>query len=160
MLDLSSVNPQWTVAAPLPMARNRLGAAVLNGMIYAVGGQTGFDNNAVCLNNVCVWNPQNPTTWTAAASLPVAQSHVGATTILWDGFIVVIGGDSRVGRFLANVSAYNAATGVWSSLTPLPQARFAGVAGAIGDQMILTTGYNGGMTTTTWMSHPVPPPAK
>ena len=151
ILDLGSVNPRWQPATQLPAARNRFGATVLDGKIYAVGGQTGFDNGAICKRDVYVFDPLHPLNWTLAASLPFNESHIGASTFTLNGAIIVIGGDNSVGRFLASVTQYNPVTNSWTSLAPLPQARFAAVADAIGNQMIVTTGYNGVMKNTTWV---------
>jgi N-acetylneuraminic acid mutarotase len=152
VLDLTSASPQWVASTPLPVGRNRFGAAVLEGKVYVVGGQTGFDNNAIPRADVFVWDPQNPAAWTTAASLPLARSHLGAAVFTMGDHLVVAGGDSSPGNILDNVTAYDPTSNAWTDLTPLPQARLAVAAGAIGDQLIVTDGYNNGFNATTWES--------
>ena len=43
VLDLKGNGKTWNRAAELLQARNHLGSAVLDGVIYAIGGQTGHD---------------------------------------------------------------------------------------------------------------------
>jgi N-acetylneuraminic acid mutarotase len=156
ILNLDSSNPQWTTSTPLPVAVNRLGGVVLNGDVYAVGGQSGYDNNGVPTSAVYMWNPQNPARWTAVASMPEPHSHIGSATVVIDGMIIVAGGDDAVGDFLNNVVAYDPTTNSCKELTPLPSPRFAPIVAAIGDQVLVTDGYNDGiMSSTTWESSPL-----
>lgn len=156
ILNLNSTDPQWTASTPLPVAVNRLGGVVLNGDIYAVGGQSGYDNNGVPTSAVYMWNPQEPNSWTEVASMPEPHSHIGAATIVVDGMIIVAGGDEAVGDFLDNVVAYDPTTNSWTELTPLPSPRFAPIVAAFGDQVLVTDGYNDGvMSSTTWESGPL-----
>lgn len=156
VLNLDSSNPQWTASTPLPVAVNRLGGVVLNGDIYAVGGQSGYDNYGIPTSAVYMWNPQNPGSWTAVASMPEPHSHIGAATAVVDGMIIVAGGDEAVGDFLDNVIAYNPTTNSWTELTPLPSPRFAPIVAAIGNQVLVTDGYDDGtMSSTTWESDPL-----
>lgn len=156
VLDLNQANPQWTVSTPLPVAFNRMGGVVLDGKIYAVGGQTGFDSTGVPESNVYVWDPANPSAWTTAASLPEPHSHIEASTVVVNNQIVVVGGDSSVGTFLDNVDAYDPATNAWTELTPLPLPRLSPAVSAIGDQIIVTGGYDySGLESTTWESSPL-----
>jgi N-acetylneuraminic acid mutarotase len=129
----------WTPAAPLPNPRNHLADAVLDGKLYAIGGQRG-QNHAGTQASVHVWDPAKPNTWTAVASLPRARSHISAATFVMGDQIVVIGGLSAQGRDVSDVTAYNPITKTWTALTPLPAARSSGVAGSIGNQIFYTTG--------------------
>jgi len=152
VLNLADANPQWTASTPMPVGINRFGAVVLDGKIYAVGGQVGYDNNAVPQAGVFVWDPQNPSAWTTAASMPEAHSHLGAAVTTVGNEIIVAGGDSSVGVFLDNVVAYDPTSDTWSELTPLPEPRLAVVAASFGNQIIVSDGYDGSMTSTTWES--------
>lgn len=152
VLDLTSANPQWVASTALPTGRNRFGAAVLDGKVYVVGGQTGFDNSAIPRADVYVWDPQNPTSWTTAASLPIARSHLGAAVFTIGDHLIVAGGDSSPGNFLENVTAYNPTSNAWTELTALPEGRLGSAAGAIGNELIVTDGYNNGFDATTWVS--------
>lgn len=154
VLDLADAAPHWTASTPLPAARNRFGAAVLDGRIYLVGGQTGFDNGGVPTASVLEWDPARPDAWRPAADLPKAQSHLGSAAAVVSGRLVVAGGDDRPGDLLSTVLAYDPSTDTWANLTPLPAPRLGDVAGAIGDQLVVSTGYDDALTSTTWLSSP------
>jgi N-acetylneuraminic acid mutarotase len=68
----------WSVAAPMPTARNRLALAAVHGKIYAIGGAAGVVGNAVSVSTVEVYDPSTDT-WTAAASMPPALDDLAAS---------------------------------------------------------------------------------
>lgn len=144
----------WTTRAPMPTPRNHLGGAVLNGKIYAVGGQSGQDAAAVYRNNVDAYDPAT-NTWTAVASLPLARSHHNASTFVMGGRIIAVGGEyAHGGARLANVTAYDPATNAWTELTPMPVKKTAGVAAEVNGVLYQTTGNTG---TSTYKGVPVVP---
>ncbi len=136
----------WKSAAALPAARNHLGAVLLNGKIYALGGQTGQDGGAVYRANVYVYDPATDT-WSSAGDLPTPRSHHELSTLVLDGKIVVLGGQTTGGRALADASIYDPATNRWAPMTSLPAARTAGVAGVVDGTLMFTTGS---MATNTY----------
>ena len=142
----------WTILTPMPTPRNHLGGAVLDGKIYAVGGQSGQDASAIYRNNVDAYNPTT-NAWTDLASLPRARSHHSASTFVMGGRIIVVGGESAYSSAtLANVTAYNPATNSWTELTRLPARRTAGVAGQVDGVLYETTGS---MSRPTFKGIPV-----
>lgn len=143
----------WTTRAALPTPRNHLGAAVLNGKIYAIGGQSGQDAAAIYRSNVDAYDPVT-NTWMAVASLPQVRSHHNASTFVMGGRIIVVGGESAYSNAkLANVTAYNPALNAWMELTPLPARRTAAVAAQINGIIYETTGN----ALTTYKGTPVAP---
>lgn len=148
---------KWTPAAPLPNPRSHMGDAVLGGKIYAIGGQHGTDRNLVTQNSVHVWAgaPGTQGSWKKVVGLPRARSHISSSTFVMDGRIIVIGGEVAHGSSVADVTAYNPASNSWRSLTPLPQARYSGIARSIGNQIFYTTG-GPGFKSTTYRGVPVP----
>jgi hypothetical protein len=85
------------------------------------------------------------------ADLPVARSHITNATIVRDGKILVLGGQTH-GRDKVNlVSEYDPTTNTWTSLTPLPGDRFSGVAANLGTGLIFASGSGNGFTKTTWI---------
>jgi len=137
----------WDSAAALPAPRNHMGAVLLGGKIYAVGGQTGQDGSAVYRANVYVYDPAGDK-WAAAANLPLPRSHNESSTLALNGKIVVIGGQTTGGRAIADVSIYDPATDGWAPMTSLPSARTAGVAGVANGALVYTTGS---MATNTYV---------
>jgi N-acetylneuraminic acid mutarotase len=137
-LSVSAASPVWTTAASLPFSRNHMAGVILNGKIYAVGGQSTDDDSSTTAD-VLVWDPANPSSWTAVASMPTPRSH--AVVVAIDGRIVVAGGTVANDVPLSSVISYDPTTNAWSNLTSLPAARLAPVGGAIGDQIIVASGF-------------------
>jgi N-acetylneuraminic acid mutarotase len=148
VLDLTNPNPQWTDSTPVPFSRNHVVGAALDGKIYAIGGQPGTDDAAPA-SNVLVWDPANPGTWTAVASLPEPISHAAVGVI--DGKIILAGGTTTGDIPIAAVFSYDPVANTWFALAALPAPRLAPTGGVVGNQFIVTTGYdNGGLTADTW----------
>ncbi len=133
----------WTVLAPMPTARDGLGAAVVGDGIYAIGGRpqtagpcTGFGSEIATVERYDI--PTN--TWSTVAQLPSARSDVGA--IDHGGKIYVFGGCAG-GVPTNEVDIYNPVTDTWSLGTPMPTARapFYGV-GIKGDGIYVMGGEN------------------
>ena len=146
----------WRSAAPLPNPRNHISGAALGGKIYAVGGQHLGDEAAGNQSEVDVYDPATDS-WAKGADLPLPLGHAGASTVVWNGRLVVAGGVTQnpgaaMGAKVANVSEYDPGTGLWTALTPLPAPRQSPVAGVIGGQLVVTTGADlTGPTDTTWL---------
>ena len=139
----------WHKAAPLPNPRNHIGGAQLGGLVYAVGGQHGQDAVAVAQNEVDVWSPVTKA-WTTVAPLPVGRSHINASTLTFQGFLVVAGGDPTPNVPTKEVDAYDPASNTWTALTPLPQPVYAGVVDDLGPAMMSTTGGTPGKSNLSY----------
>ena len=139
VLDLTAPSLGWKTRAALPNARNHLAAAELDGKIYAIGGQDLWNEATGAKSNVDVFDPDT-NTWAPAAPLPTPRSHVSASTFSLDGRIYVIGGATNNLVTLRDVTIYNPATNTWSAGPRLLAPRLTPVAGAIGRQLIVTTG--------------------
>ncbi len=85
VFDLAS--RKWSTAASLNVPRSQLGAAYLNGKIYAIGGYNGTS----VVNTVEVYDPAS-NTWTVVPSLLPAKESFG--TVVSGGFIYLVGGDA------------------------------------------------------------------
>ena len=132
-------SPTWASAAPFPNPRHHMGSVVLNGRIYAVGGQQGYYGAAVPQATVHAYDPVVDA-WTERAPLPLARANIGAT-IVHEGRIIVMGGeDEPPSGNVADVTAYDPESDTWSQLTPLPVARKVGVAGSLNGDLYYTTG--------------------
>ncbi|PNY80032.1 hypothetical protein CVO96_00490 [Deinococcus koreensis] len=142
----------WTPAAPLPLPRHHLASAVVGGRIYAIGGQVGHDSKLVTQAAAHVYDPATDA-WSALAPLPRARSHMGNSTFLLAGRIVVAGGETSHDVPMTDVTAYDPAKNTWTPMSPLPQARASGVAGAIGTGFVFTGGTS---TATGWKATPTP----
>ncbi|WP_051935670.1 NPCBM/NEW2 domain-containing protein [Deinococcus sp. YIM 77859] len=149
---LSLDNPSgWRAAAPLPNPRNHLSGAVLNGRIYAIGGQHLGDEDAGNQADVHVYDPQQDA-WRAVRPLPRPMGHATASTVSWNGRIVVMGGVTQGAREIANVIEYDPQADTWTELTPLPGPRQSPVADVVAGQLVVVTGSTAdGPTDTVWI---------
>lgn len=130
------VTRRWTTASPIPgPARDHMGVAVLDGKIHLFGGRVSDVTDNLARHDV--YDPVSDR-WTSAAPLPRPRSS-GAFTVL-GGHIIYAGGECKPGgqpytpNAYDDVTAYDAKTDRWSSLTPLPEARHAFGAATVGDR--------------------------
>jgi N-acetylneuraminic acid mutarotase len=159
ILNLNSAKPQWVASAPLPLPLNHLSSVVLDGKIYSLGGRpTGADQSnpvADCL----VWDPAHPKVWTPVAAL--LEPRAVSAAVVYNNKIYLIAGSTTYYQTIATVDVYDPTTNKWTEQTSIPAARFAPVAGVVGDTLIVTTGFSfpqgvrprgdlGTFETTTW----------
>jgi Kelch motif len=130
--SLEAYNPAtdtWATQAPMPTARDSLGAAqASNGLIYAVGG---FDGT----NVLATVESYNITTnsWSTAPPLNVARRDLGVAAGL-DGRIYAAGGSTVTEVPLSTFERFDPATNSWTTLPPMPTAR---------TRLALVTGVDG-----------------
>jgi len=102
---------QWTRLPDMPTARRFFGAGVVNGIIYAVGGDDTHDN----LATVEAFDPAT-NTWSTKAPLPASRSLLAVAVI--DNVLYAIGGNS--GGYFNSVFAYDAVSDTWSNKAFMP----------------------------------------
>jgi len=141
--EIEAYNPStdtWTTGlAPMPTARNGLGAGVINGKIYAVGGDNGSDQYYAKLE---VYDPA-PNNWTTKASMPTARACPAVEVL--NGKLYVIGGYNLVdgnATALNTVEVYDPETDSWTTLTPMPTARSNDASGAVNGVIYVAGGYD------------------
>ena len=149
-LDLDNLDAGWVQKADLPNARNHASAASLGGYFYVIGGQHGQEDAQVSQNEVDRYDPATDT-WTQVASLPGGRSHTTEATLVYNGRIVVIGGETASGTPQRTVFDYDPAANKWYTLGYLPAARSTTVSGFINGKLVVSTGNGPGATTTTWV---------
>ncbi|MDB5358408.1 MAG: hypothetical protein JWN24_4861 [Phycisphaerales bacterium] len=147
VLNLDDPSPKWVALAPLPASRNHITGTVLDGKIYAIGGQPNT-NDATPSADLFMWDPAHPNAWTALASMPEPRSH--AVTAVVNGRIIVVGGATTGDVALSSVIAYDPLTNTWASLTPVPSPRLAPAGGYVDGRLIVTTGDDQGLRAQTW----------
>ncbi len=112
----------WATKAPMPTARLRAGAAVINGKLYVAGGQTDQTsvNGSAALE---VYDPATDT-WATKTPMPTGRISIGVGEV--NGILYAVGGWTGSGPGVVNtVEAYDPATDSWTSLAPIPTARFS-----------------------------------
>jgi N-acetylneuraminic acid mutarotase len=143
VLDLVAGAKAWTLAAPMPQPRNHFGSAVLNGKIYAIGGQTGDDAKLTTHADMWAYDPATDA-WTAVKAMPApyGRGHISNSTFVMNGRIVVVGGETTFLNYIGNVITYDPVTDAWTALSNLPEARSSGVGAALDNEHLVFTGGN------------------
>jgi N-acetylneuraminic acid mutarotase len=123
----------WATRASMPTARGALGVAVVNGILYAVGG-AGASSPA--LATVEAYTPGNDT-WESRAPLPEGRSHLNASVI--DGILYVAGGLEASGQPTATLYSYDDRSDTWTSKAPMRAAGACGASGVIDGRLYVFT---------------------
>ncbi|MEO6714144.1 MAG: hypothetical protein ABIM89_12050, partial [Mycobacteriales bacterium] len=149
-LAVDTAGSTWVSRAPMPTPLNHLAAAVLNGIVYSVGGQVGFESDGVMSGALQAYNPAT-NSWAVRASLVPTRSHTQSSAFVLDGRIVIAGGMLNDFSATTDVSAYDPAANTWVKLTMLPGERRSGVAGALYDHRWI---YSGGTVADGFLASP------
>jgi N-acetylneuraminic acid mutarotase len=132
---------RWSMAAPLPVARDHLGIASAGGKIYVIGGRTG-----ATVDNTAYTDLYDPATdkWQAMAPMPTKRSAVAAVS--YRGMILVFGGECKnpdTGMTFDENEAYDPKSNRWVSFSKPQIGRHAAGGAALGDTVYIFGG-NGG----------------
>src|SRR5262245_31745619 len=127
----------WTTLAPVPLVRQEISTAVLDGKIYVIAGFNSAGGNT---NNVNVYDPQS-NTWSPAAALPIATNHNAAAVAA--GKLYAFGGTSP------RTFVYDPQLNSWSDVA---QMRFmhanTPAVGVINDKIYVAGGNGPNMDQT------------
>jgi hypothetical protein len=106
----------WAAKAPMPTAREHLAVAVVNGVLYAMGGMPAYSQTT---NAVEAYDPVT-NRWTTKAPMPTACYGLGAGVV--NGLIVAWGGLATVSSDSApcGVNVYDPVANTWSSSSAGP----------------------------------------
>jgi len=143
---VSATEDSWTTVEPMPTARSGLGVAVVDGKIYAIGGQNGEG----VLNITEEYDPIT-NDWTTKTSMPTARSDFGIA--VYQDKIYVIGGTIGSGiawgesLLTGATEVYDPATDTWTTKTSMPTPRQGLEANVVSDKIYLIGGvrYVGGL---------------
>lgn len=139
----------WTSKAPMHIARNGLGVAVVDGKIYAIGGSTENGENVNIGGFVSTNEEYDPTTdtWTLKASMPTPRAFLAVTAyqskVYCFGGITAYNLETGITITTAN-EVYDPATNSWAKKAPLPMARASRQASVVDGKIYLIDRlYNG-----------------
>ncbi len=123
-LDLES--DEWTILPDAPRPRDHFQAAWIDGKIYAAGGRTSSaetgDTFKLSIAEVDIYDVASQTWSTADAPIPTQRA--GTSTVVWNGKVVVLGGESGAHETAhSEVEAFDPASGAWASLPQMVQGR-------------------------------------
>ena len=152
---------EWRREADLPNPRGHVAAAVLDGKIYALGGDHGHDRTQIDLNFCHRYDPATKQ-WTAIASLPDGRSHFESSTIIHQGRILIVGGRCNSSKPLRNVVGdllqYDPGANTWQVVGEMPEKVLAPSAAIISGRLVVTGGGLNNprpLTAATWIA-PIP----
>lgn len=125
----SAAEDSWAIKQSMPTARSGLGVAVVNGKIYAIGGDGGSN----------VTEEYNPVTntWTKKKAMPTGRSCFGIA--VYQNKIYVMGGATANGFTDAN-EVYDPLTDTWETKTSLPKGSRAELTASVINGKIYAVG--------------------
>jgi hypothetical protein len=123
---------RWTLAAPMPTARDHTAAAVVDGVLHVAAGRPG---------GMAVHEAYDARTghWSTLAPLPFGRSSV-AGAALAHRFLVIGGEDASEQKVYREVDAYDPRTQRWARLRPLPAGLQGIGAVVVGGRLLLPGG--------------------
>jgi len=136
----------WTAKAPMPRARRELAVGVVNGILYAVGGET---DPGTSLNTVEAYDPSS-NTWTSRAPMLTARRELAAGVV--NGILYAVGGHSGGSQdsiYHTTLEAYDPATNTWTAKAPMPTARNLLAVGVVNGILYAAGGTNGSAALAT-----------
>jgi DNA-binding CsgD family transcriptional regulator len=113
--SLGAASSRWLNKAQMPTARSRLAVAAVDGLVYAVGGDTADGVTGI----VEVYDPAADT-WARKASKPRAVRNISAAVL--EGKVYVPGGYDATDQAISVVEVYDPSSDTWSEASPLPEA--------------------------------------
>jgi N-acetylneuraminic acid mutarotase len=157
----SAVENTWMAKAPMSSARAYLGVAVVNGTIYAIGGDQGSDIGNVSLGTSMTYQVVNVTEaydpkldlWVGKAQMPTARALFG--TAVYQTKIYCIGGYNGLVKFIgpeywnykteyydvAVTEVYDPATDTWQTKTSMPTPRFSAATNIVDGRIYVIGGH-------------------
>uniref|UniRef100_A0A665TML2 BTB domain-containing protein n=1 Tax=Echeneis naucrates TaxID=173247 RepID=A0A665TML2_ECHNA len=125
----------WERCQPMRTARSRVGVAVVNGLLYAIGG---FDGQSR-LSTVEVYNPEMDS-WTRVSSMNSQRSAMGTAVV--DGHIYVCGGyDGK--SSLNSVECYSPEIDRWTVVAEMSASRSAAGVTVFDGRIFVSGGHDG-----------------
>ena len=128
---------QWRSLAPLPTARNSAAGAVVNGVLYVIGGRMVSDGNSAAVE---VYDPLSDR-WEQARPMPLAQGGLAASVL--NGKIYVFGGEyfgAGGSGVFAEAWEYNPDTDKWRAVAAMPRRRHGLGAVTLGNSIYVLGG--------------------
>lgn len=143
----------WEACSILTRARRMLGAAVVNGVLYAMGGcydkiSLGGTSTIAALNIVEAYDPASGR-WTSRASM--LQPRYGFSATACQGKIYVIGGINTASHEnVRMIDVYDPQSNAWDTLVRMPWARICHASACVNGKIYVVGGVtdSAGYTVT------------
>jgi N-acetylneuraminic acid mutarotase len=119
-----------------------LAVGVINGIIYAVGGDASGGGNFL---NVVEAYDAATNTWTTKASMPKARGGLAVGVI--SDILYAVGGCCTRNGSMKTVEAYNPVTNTWFAMASMPSKRDVLAAGVVNRRLYAIGGFNHGASS-------------
>ncbi|XP_066598565.1 kelch-like ECH-associated protein 1B [Prorops nasuta] len=129
------ITDQWRACSPMSVPRHRVGVAVMDGLLYAVGGSAGAEYH----NSVECYDPDQDI-WTNVKSMHVKRLGVGVAVV--NRLLYAIGGFDGENR-LNSVECYHPENDEWTMVSPMKSSRSGAGVASLGQYIYVIGGYDG-----------------
>lgn len=129
----------WSEIAPMKTPRRNVGVAVIDNLVYAVGGSNRDDGTRSNLNSMERYNPEQDE-WEDMP--PMHRSRGAASVTALNGCLYAVGGYDS-GQWLCEVERFDPSTNQWSLIAPMHHSRTGVAVTALRDEVYAIGGYNG-----------------
>ncbi|XP_012258058.2 kelch-like ECH-associated protein 1B isoform X2 [Athalia rosae] len=126
---------QWRPCNPMSVPRNRVGVAVMDGVLYAVGGSAGaeYHNSVECYDT-------EQDIWTSVEPMHTKRLGVGVAVV--NRLLYAIGGFDGEHR-LSSVECYHPENDEWTMVSPMHCSRSGSGVASLGQYIYVVGGYDG-----------------
>jgi len=131
----------WSDLGPLPLELHHFQPVAIDELIYVIAGFTCCFPLESLVPEIHVFDTQS-LTWSVAGSMPASRARGSAATVVRDGLIYVLGGNTQghSGGAVAWFDRYDPATGEWTELPDAPHARDHFAAVLNNDYLVAASG--------------------
>ncbi|XP_049285643.1 kelch-like ECH-associated protein 1B isoform X1 [Anopheles funestus] len=129
------VTERWRPCSPMSVPRNRVGVAVMDELLYAVGGSSGSDYH----NTVEYYDPETDR-WTLVQ--PMQSKRLGVGVAVVNRLLYAIGGFDGKTR-LASVERYHPENNAWTLVPPMRYGRSGAGVAALHQYIYVVGGFDG-----------------
>ncbi len=151
----------WQREADLPDPRGHVSSVVLDGKMYALGGDHGHDKTQIDVSSCHRFDPATKK-WTEIASLPDGRSHFESSTLVHRNRIVIVGGRCNSSQpprnVVGDILEYDPKADAWRVVGALPEKLLAPAVAIIAGRLVVTGGGLNNprpLTANTWTA-PLP----
>ncbi|KAL5323888.1 hypothetical protein ACEPPN_008430 [Leptodophora sp. 'Broadleaf-Isolate-01'] len=139
----NTVTKKWTALPALPAPRDHAGVALIDSILYILGGRAFGHDNVV--NDVFALDlsAKKPVWTTNRAKMPTPRGGLSSATL--DGIVYTFGGEgdfSNPSGVFNETEAYDPCTDKWTKLGPMAFPRHGTCAVAIGRKIYIAGGGN------------------
>jgi N-acetylneuraminic acid mutarotase len=135
----------WTAAPSFTTARYYHTSVVCNGYLYVIGGSSSGSNWSNDVQYIAINSNGTIGTWSATTSFTTARE--GHTSVVYNGYLYVIGGNGTLVGYLHSVQFApinsDGTIGAWSATTSFTTARRSHTSVAYNGNLYVIGGYSG-----------------